>query len=309
VTFSLATVDTSDGERAALMTGGSYYRLDVLAESPVFQSVRRILDAWGRHWPLLERLAAECDAGEARAVRARLQGEIALLAPIKFPNKLVCVGAVYKDHLAEFNLPATRWPKMPIFLRPPTTSIVGPGDTLVPPRTTRQFDWEIELAVVVARRIKDADQATAAAAIAGYCVGLDMTCRDLLDADSPTGVDLVRAKAQDGMAPLGPALMPAAFVHDPQNLRLKLWVNGELKQSGSTANMLFPIAEQLSTISQFITLEPGDVVFTGSPAGSAAKTGAYLKIGDRIRAEIEQVGCLELTVTDSPTAEREQAHG
>jgi 2-keto-4-pentenoate hydratase/2-oxohepta-3-ene-1,7-dioic acid hydratase in catechol pathway len=203
---------------------------------------------------------------------------------------------VYRDHLLEFNLPAERWKNMPIFLRAPTTSIVGPGRTLVIPATTTQFDWEIELAVVVSRRLKSADLDTAAAAIAGYSVGLDMTCRDLLDRDSPTGVDLVRAKAQDGMAPVGPFIRPAAFVRDVQNLRLQLYVNGEIKQNGCTADMLYSVPEQLSTISRYITLEPGDIIFTGSPAGSGASIGQYLHPGDQIRAEIEGVGRLDVEV-------------
>ena len=302
--FALATLETSDGDRAALVIDGAYFRIDQLSGATEFVSVRQILDHWDRHWPLLQALASTCRAGGQEAVAARVEGQPRLTAPIKYPNKLVCVGAVYSDHLAEFGLPPTRWPKMPIFLRPPTTSIVGPGDTLVPPRSTQQFDWEIELAVVIGRRITDVDQDTAATAIAGYSVGLDMTCRDLLDRDSPTGVDLVRAKAQDGMAPLGPVVTPAAFVSDPRSLSLKLWVNDELKQNGTTANMLFSIPEQISTISQFITLEPGDVVFTGSPAGSAAKTGRYLKPGDRIRAEIEQVGRLEINVIERAPAAR-----
>jgi len=123
-----------------------------------------------------------------------------------------------------------------------------------------------------------------------------MTCRDLLDKGSPGGVDLVRAKAQDGMAPVGPHIRPAAFVRDPQNLRLRLYVNDEIKQDGSTSNMLYSIAEQLSTISRFVTLEPGDIVFTGSPAGSGASIGQFLNPGDRIRAEISEVGELAVEI-------------
>jgi 2-keto-4-pentenoate hydratase/2-oxohepta-3-ene-1,7-dioic acid hydratase in catechol pathway len=300
--FALATLETPDGERAALSLDGAYFRLDQLEGASDLTSVRALLDRWPDVWPRLEALAARCraDAPEVRA--ARQSPSPHLVAPIKYPNKLVCVGAVYSDHLMEFGLPPTRWPKMPIFLRPPTTSIVGPGPSLVIPRTTQEFDWEIELAVVIGQRIKEVDENTARAAIAGYSVGLDMTCRDLLDRDAPAGVDLVRAKAQDGMAPMGPVVTPAAFVPDPQALKLRLWVNDELKQDGTTANMLFSVYEQISTISQFITLEPGDVVFTGSPAGSAATTGRYLRPNDTIRAEIEGVGVLEVSVQDRQDA-------
>jgi 2-keto-4-pentenoate hydratase/2-oxohepta-3-ene-1,7-dioic acid hydratase in catechol pathway len=298
VNFALANLNTESGERAALAIDGAYFRLDQ-ASSGHSMSVRAILDEWERVYPRLLATADQC-ASEGNRSRAFVSATDAeLLTPVRFPNKLVCVGGVYRDHLLEFNLPAERWKNMPIFLRAPTTSIVGPGRTLVMPATTNQFDWEIELAVIVARRLKNADVDTAAAAIAGYSVGLDMTCRDLLDRDSPTGVDLVRAKAQDGMAPVGPFLRPAAFVQDVHNLRLRLFVNGEIKQDGCTADMLYSVPEQLGTISRYITLEPGDIVFTGSPAGSGASIGQFLQPGDRIRAEIEAVGCLDVEVVAS----------
>jgi 2-keto-4-pentenoate hydratase/2-oxohepta-3-ene-1,7-dioic acid hydratase in catechol pathway len=295
VNFAIANLSTTNGERAALAIDGKYFRLDFLS-AEWNTSVRAILDDWRHLYPHLVTAAQQC-AREGSKSRAFVNDENArLLTPVKFPNKLVCVGGVYRDHLLEFDLPAERWKNMPIFLRAPTTSIVGPGRTLVIPATTKQFDWEIELAVVVAQRLKDADVGAAQAGIAGYSVGLDMTCRDLLDRDSPTGVDLVRAKAQDGMAPVGPIMRPAEFIKDPQNLRLQLFVNDEIKQNGTTADMLYSIPEQLSIISRYITLEPGDIVFTGSPAGSGASIGQFLHPGDRIRAEIEEVGTLHVEV-------------
>jgi 2-keto-4-pentenoate hydratase/2-oxohepta-3-ene-1,7-dioic acid hydratase in catechol pathway len=295
VNFAIANLRTTNGERAALAIDGKYFRLDFLS-AEWNTSVRAILDDWRHLYPHLVTAAQQC-AREGSKSRAFVNDENArLLTPVKFPNKLVCVGGVYRDHLLEFNLPAERWKNMPIFLRAPTTSIVGPGRTLVIPATTKEFDWEIELAVVVAQRLKDADVGAAQAGIAGYSVGLDMTCRDLLDRDSPTGVDLVRAKAQDGMAPVGPIMRPAEFIKNPQNLRLQLFVNDEIKQNGTTADMLYSIPEQLSIISRYITLEPGDIVFTGSPAGSGASIGQFLHPGDRIRAEIEEVGTLHVEV-------------
>ena len=300
VNFAIANLSTSSGERAALAIDSDYFRLDLIS-SEWNTSVRAILDDWQRFYPTLVCAAQRC-ALEGSKARAFVSGsDVHLLTPVKFPNKLICVGAVYRDHLLEFNLPPERWKNMPMFLRAPTTSIVGPGRTLVIPATTKEFDWEIELAVVVSRRLKNADLQTAQAGIAGYSVGLDMTCRDLLGRDSPTGVDLVRAKAQDGMAPVGPIMRPAEFVTDPQNLRLRLFVNDEIKQNGTTSDMLWSIPEQLSTISQFITLEPGDIVFTGSPAGSGASIGQFLHPGDRIRAEIEQVGTLHVEVMAPPS--------
>jgi 2-keto-4-pentenoate hydratase/2-oxohepta-3-ene-1,7-dioic acid hydratase in catechol pathway len=189
---------------------------------------------------------------------------------------------------------------MPFFFKPPTTTMVGPGRTVVVPTDTSQFDWEIELAVVIGRRLSHATEAEARRAIAGYSVGLDLSARDLTTPpDSPIQVDLARGKCQDTMSPMGPHIRPAAFVPDPQSLRLRLSVNGVVRQDASTSEMLYSIEEQISIISRFVTLEPGDVVFTGSPAGSAKAHGvAFLKAGDEIAAEIEGVGLLEVAVRE-----------
>jgi 2-keto-4-pentenoate hydratase/2-oxohepta-3-ene-1,7-dioic acid hydratase in catechol pathway len=294
--FSLANLDTPDGDRAALRLPEGYFRLDQLAGVGYAFGLRSLMDDWGAAYPALARLAQRCrDMGSAAP------GYVAAAAarpttPIRFPNKLICVGGVYRDHLLEFKLPAERWPKMPIFARPPSTSLVGHGDTVPIPPDTREFDWEIELAVVIGAHLTDGDLASAQAAIAGYAVGIDLTCRDLLDRGSPAGIDLIRAKAQDKMAPLGPVVVPAAFVGDPQTLRMRLYVNGQIKQDGTTADMLYSVYEQVANISRVMSLEPGDVVFTGSCAGSGASIGQYLAPGDRIRAEIDRVGVLEVGI-------------
>ncbi len=296
--FSLGTIGIDGSEYAALFVADRTFRLDRLLPGSPSGGLRALMGDWDGLIARIETLAPRFarDAFPDDALVASPQ----VLTPIRFPNKLVCVGAVYSDHLEQMNLPVERWPTMPIFLRPPSTSIVGPGRTVAIPATTKEFDWEIELAVVIGRTLKDADENEAAAAIAGYSIGIDFSCRDLLDRNSATGVDLVRAKAQDTMGPVGPTIRPAAQVGDPQKLGLKLWINGEQRQDGNTANMLFPIREQLSTISQFITLEPGDIVFTGSPAGSARSADQFLKHGDRVVAEIEKVGRFELELFDAP---------
>jgi 2-keto-4-pentenoate hydratase/2-oxohepta-3-ene-1,7-dioic acid hydratase in catechol pathway len=294
--FSLANLDTPDGDRAALHLPGGYVRLDHLGGADYARGLRGLLDAWDSVFPALRGLAERCRGLDSAAPGFIAAGAARPTTPVRYPNKLVCVGGVYRDHLREFNLPAQRWPKMPIFTRPPTTSLVGPGATVPIPPDTREFDWEIELAVVMGAPLTDGDLDGAAAAIAGYAVGIDLTCRDLLDRGSPTGVDLIRAKAQDNMAPLGPALVPAAFVGDPQALGLRLYVNGEIKQNGTTADMLYSVYEQVAMISRVMSLEPGDVIFTGSCAGSGASIGQYLAPGDHIRAEIERIGILDVRI-------------
>jgi 2-keto-4-pentenoate hydratase/2-oxohepta-3-ene-1,7-dioic acid hydratase in catechol pathway len=296
IPFALATVATEDGDRAAMIVAGHCYRLDRADAGLPAAGVVALLERWDASMATLQHLAGRlANEGEGCAAYVATPR---LLAPIRFPAKLICVGAAYSDHLAQMALPVEKWNPMPMFLRPPTTSIVGPGRTVRIPRMTRQFDWEIELAVVIGRRLNHGDEARARDCIAGYSVGVDFTCRDLLNRGSPAGVDLVRAKAQDTMAPMGPVLMPASFVPDPQQLALRLWVNRELRQSSTTANMLYPVYEQVAVISEFITLEPGDVIFTGSPAGSARSEDEFLKGGDLVRADIESIGVLEVECID-----------
>src|ERR1700736_134210 len=188
--FALANLRTPDGERAAIAVANAFFRLDRSSSKRFACDLRSVLNDWDDAKAELNDLA-QALASEGKDSSAYVSAEDAqLTTPIKYPNKLICVGGVYRDHLREFNLPARRWPKMPMFLRPPTTSIVGPGCAIAIPPSTEQFDWEIELAVVVGKRLTDGDLPSARAAIAGYSVGIDLTCRDLLDRSSTLGVDL-----------------------------------------------------------------------------------------------------------------------
>ncbi len=292
--FAFTTLATPGGDEAAVVVGDRHYLLSVLFPDWRPAGLRAHLDHWDE---VLERTAELLQSSEG-APPQDLEPvmEPHVLSPVRFPNKLVCVGGVYRDHLVQMGLPAQRWPRMPMFLRPPTTSIVGPGRTIRIPSMTTQLDWEIELAVVIGRRLRDASDVEALAGIAGYSVGIDFGCRDLLDRGSPIGVDLVRAKAQDTLAPIGPVVVPARFVKDPQDLKLRLWVNDQQRQDGSTSDMLYPVREQVATVSRYITLEAGDVIFTGSPAGSARHDEEYLKPGDRVVAEIVGIGTLAVEI-------------
>ena len=294
--YTLANIATDDGDRAALVVAGRCYRLDRLSATLPRGGLIELVRDWDASLAALEALTHSLE--RSAAPPGALVERPRLLAPIRFPDKLVCVGATYGDHLLQFGLPAEKWVPMPFFLRPPKTSIVGPGRTVRIPLMTRQFDWEIELAVVIGRRLKGASEIEARDAIAGYSIGIDFTCRDLLNRNSPAGVDLVRAKAQDSMAPLGPVLTPAALIENPHALKLRLLVNDKLRQNSSTSNMLYSVYEQVAIISEFITLEPGDVVFTGSPAGSAMSDDEFLKGGDTVRADIESIGTLEVELID-----------
>lgn len=327
---------TFDGNASAAHTGkkkhpqpaigvnGSYYELASLLTSTAgpspeprqdidpdqFSSTLAIFQNWPSTSWELSLLAGKIASGEVTATPmittindggSAGAGTLALLAPIIYPSKLLAVGANYTGHLAEMGLPVEKWTPMPFFTRPPTTTMVGPGETVVIPESTQQFDWECELAVVVGKRLRHASVAEAAAGIAGYTIGLDMTCRDLVVAGRGLGTDLMRGKAQDTMAPCGPHVVPAEFVGNINDKRVTLDVNGKRMMDASTSEMIYKCDEILSIISQNVTLEPGDVVLTGSPAGTAGAHGnCWLKPGDQIRAEIEDVGVLEVVIKRGP---------
>jgi 2-keto-4-pentenoate hydratase/2-oxohepta-3-ene-1,7-dioic acid hydratase in catechol pathway len=229
-----------------------------------------------------------------------------LLAPLRWPRKVLCAGLNYRRHLREMGgeMPAGRW-KPFFFLKPPTTTVIGPGDPIIirSPEKAR-YDWEAELAVVIGVLGRDIPPEDALAHVAGYCVANDVTARgyhrrQVVPADAFT-YDWFAAKSMDCSLPLGPGITPAFQVPDPQDLRLRLWVNGDLQQDESTSDMVCTVAELVSAASEVVTLEPGDVITTGTPSGVGAGRGVFLRVGDVIRATIDGLGTLENTVIDPP---------
>jgi 2-keto-4-pentenoate hydratase/2-oxohepta-3-ene-1,7-dioic acid hydratase in catechol pathway len=225
-------------------------------------------------------------------------GAVRLEAPIRFPRKVVCAGANYFAHLAEMNVPRPDPVGAPyFFLKPPTTTVIGPDDPIVlPDRPDRQIDWEAELGVVIGRRARDLDEREVRAHIAGYTIVNDVSARERLSrADAvapPFGFDWTSAKAEDTFCPTGPGVTPAWFVDDPQDLRITLSVNGVVKQDSSTADMMNSAFAVVAAASRIMTLEPGDIVATGSPAGVGAPRGEFLQPGDHVVIEIGELGRL-----------------
>ena len=295
--WTLATLHTLGGSKAAIGINGKLFAVDALEPLLTGTSTKEMLQNWESFFARLDELADRVVHHEDLIASGIPASKADLLTPIVYPDGLFAIGGNYSGHLKAMGMRVTKNGSMPFFIRPPRTSLVGPGDTVVIPKTTTQFDWECELAVFVGTTLKDASRQEASAAVAGYAVGLDLSCRDLLKADNDFKVDLARGKAQDTLAPCGPALMPAAFVADVNNLRIKLFVNDEKMMDGSTSEMIYKIDEQLSTISKFMTVEAGSVLFTGSPSGSAAEHGnRWRQPGDRIHAEIENVGALDVSL-------------
>ncbi len=296
--FTLATLKTPVGLKAAIGVQNKFYLIsDLRPESN--STVRDLLTSWPTSFSMLEQLAASIADGAFKNTPTVSKEKTDLATPVIYPDKLMAVGANYTGHLAEMGLPTEKWEPMPFFLRPPTTSLVGPGKTVHIPKSTQQFDWECELAVVVGKCLRHAGKEEAQEAVAGYAIGLDLSCRDLIRTNTALGVDLVRGKAQDTMAPCGPYIVPVQFVPDPYTLQIQLFVNGQKMMDANTSEMIYRIDEQLSIISEYLTIKPGDILFTGSPSGSAEVHGSrFLKPGDTIHAQIEDMGAMDVIVCD-----------
>ena len=250
-------------------------------------------------WPAAEAVLRGLDVDNAPVIEYD-----ALLPPLRWPRKVICAGVNYRKHMREMGgeIPAGWRPFF--FLKAPTTSVIGPRDPIVISDPARaRYDWEAELAVVIGVRGKNIDPERAGFHAAAYSVCNDITARgyhrrDAAPADA-FSYDWFAAKSMEGSLPLGPGLTPAFLVPDPQDLRLRLWVNGELQQDESTADMVCPVAELIAAASEIVTLEPGDVIATGTPSGVGAARGLYLRGGDVVRVTIDGLGTLENTVKEN----------
>jgi 2,4-didehydro-3-deoxy-L-rhamnonate hydrolase len=199
----------------------------------------------------------------------------------------VCVGLNYRDHAEEQGLDL---PPRPLLFAKWQSSLVGPGEPIVLPRSSREVDYEAELGVVIGTQARGLSVNDALEAVAGYVCVNDVTARDVQFSDG----QWTRGKSFDTFCPVGPELVPAAEVADPQALRIRCLVNGEPLQDSSTAHMAFPVAELLAFVSAAITLEPGDLIATGTPAGVGytRTPPRFLAPGDEVTVEIEGVGAL-----------------
>jgi 2-keto-4-pentenoate hydratase/2-oxohepta-3-ene-1,7-dioic acid hydratase in catechol pathway len=225
---------------------------------------------------------------EAAGTLPALDADLRVGPPLGRIGKIVCIGLNYHDHAKETGSPI---PKEPIlFMKAPDT-VVGPEDTVLVPRGSEKTDWEVELAVVIGRELRYAASAEEAlAAVAGYAVAHDVSERAF---QIERGGQWDKGKNCETFNPLGPWLVTADEVPDPQTLGLRLWVNGELKQNGDTADQIFPVAEVVRYLSQFMTLYPGDVINTGTPAGVALghpDPKPFLRAGDVVELEIDGLG-------------------
>ena len=212
---------------------------------------------------------------------------LTLLAPIR-PGKLIGIGLNFRDHAAETG---AELPAEPLLFAKQASAVTGPAGMVVRPFWTDRLDYEGELAVVIGREARDVPAERALDHVFGYAAMNDITARDRQAAEP----QWVRAKGGDGFAPFGPWITTADEVADPQALGIRTWVNGDLRQDGTTSEMVFGVAELIAWISASFTLEPGDVITTGTPAGvgHGMRPQVYLQPGDRVRVEVDGLGALE----------------
>ncbi|MBL5975080.1 MAG: FAA hydrolase family protein [Candidatus Leucobacter sulfamidivorax] len=243
-------------------------------------SMRRLLEE-------LPERRAEITAAEGE--RSPL-AEVRLEAPIDDPQKYLAIGMNYREHAEEARLAGIPVPEHQIWFNKQVSCIAGPFDDIVKPAVSDALDYEIELGVVIGERCRDVPAERAHEVIAGYLVANDVSVRDWLQQRSPT---FTLGKSFDTHGPIGPWITTADEVPDPEALLMTLTVDGEVRQSHRTDDMIHGIAAQIAELTTVMTLMPGDLIATGTPSGIGAPTGAFLKPGHIVRAEIEGLGAIE----------------
>lgn len=247
----------------------------------------------------IERGAPALD--EARRIAAVSAGvplaSVTLRAPIETPRRnVVCVGLNYSEHVAESrSVVGADLPEHPVFFSKPPSTIIGPGGEIPwHPHVTASVDWEVELAVIIARHCRDVDEASALDCVFGYTVANDVTARDLQQRHQ----QWYKGKGLDGFCPLGPSILTRDEIADPQSLDISLRVNGAVKQRSNTRHMIFSVARLIAAWSAGMTLFPGDILLTGTPSGVGIGRNPpeFLAPGDAVEAEVEAIGVLRNTV-------------
>jgi 2-keto-4-pentenoate hydratase/2-oxohepta-3-ene-1,7-dioic acid hydratase in catechol pathway len=301
--YRLATYKSGEGPRAGLVVGEEVFDAAKLTGKPVYATVVGILEDWKSAEGALRKAATV--AAKSRAKRQPLK-KTKLLAPVRFPSTIYCAGANYADHAAAMAAREGNPPPLdphqqglkPWHFLKASRTIADPGATIKISGYAKAMDWEIELAAVIGRPAKDVPKERALAYVAGYMASNDLSARDRgrrpgVSDTSFFKMDWTKHKTFEGSCPIGPWIVPASDIADPQNLGLKLWVNGELKQDSNTGKMLFTLAEQIEQLSINMTLYPGDLILTGTPSGTGAESGTFLNAGDVVKIWIEKIGEIE----------------
>ena len=305
MSYRLLSYVSKGQPRAGLLVNEAVYDLAAATRNAAWSSVLAVLNDWPKA------KAALAKAAKATRAKGLPLAKTKLLAPILYPGNIYCAGANYKDHVAEMDRAQGREPGPTMkdrgekpwhFVKTSKSSVVGPGAKVKLPAFSKAVDWEVELAAVIGQRAKDVSVDKALDCVAGYTIANDLSARDVMRREgnpptSPFHYDWVSQKCFDGACPLGPWIVPASEIRDPHNLGIKLWIGDELMQDSNTGQMIFDTAEQIAMLSSRVTLQPGDLVLTGTPAGVGMGRKRFLQPGERLRLWIEGIGELTHSMT------------
>lgn len=303
--YAIATYEQGGVTRPALVLDKVLYDLaevnkagDNLLAAASVVSVTALLAAWEQQSAAVSRLAAAVPALLAAGKIKPLDAAAYRLAVPFTPGRIFATASNFYDHAAEMGTElAPRSESSPYCFMKAETSVTATDTNVVMPRDTEKLDWEVELGVIIGRRCKDVSVADAYDMIAGYTVFNDISARDLnRRSDYPFKHDWFRGKSFDTFGPMGPWFVPRDCISEPQKLRMQLQVNGDMMQDGTGEAMIFNIAEQIAYLSSILTLQPGDMIATGTPDGVGMGRGVYLKPGDEMIASIEAIGSIRNTV-------------
>jgi len=305
--YKLLSYQSGRTARAGVLVADAMFDAAKVTGVAGHASVLGVLDDWSRARRLLGQAAKRLEAGRARGIPLK---RVKLLAPVLYPGNIYCAGANYTDHMAEMARAQGQAPgpnmkelgeKPWHFVKSSKSSVVGPGARVKLPVYSQMVDWEVELAAVIGRAARDVSVEKALDYVAGYTIANDLSARDVMRRDknpatSPFHYDWLSQKCFDGACPLGPWIVPASDIPYPQNLALKLWVNDTMMQDSHTGRMIFSTAEQIAMLSSRVTLYPGDLILTGTPAGVGMPRRMFLKAGDTVKLWIEGIGELSHTM-------------
>jgi len=278
--MKLATYDDG-GLKIGIVAG------DTIIDSGFAGTMIEAIERWDE---LRGAFEAKLAAGGGKPLTA-----VKLCAPVQRPGKIWAIGLNYADHIAESNMGT---PERQVWFTKALTSINGPSDPILIARGTMTTDYEVELVAVIGKRAKHVSAADAKDYVFGYCVGNDVTERMWQHASPQWSL----GKSFDTHAPIGPWITTADELGDPHSLGVRCLVNGELRQNSNTANLVFDLWQQIEHLSVGMTLEPGDIIFTGTPGGvgAAMDPRQFLKAGDVVRCEIDQLGAIEASMAQEP---------
>jgi 2,4-diketo-3-deoxy-L-fuconate hydrolase len=279
---------------------------------PFLADMLSLLDAGNKGLSAAKNAAAAAaeklgDAPKPDGKTSHLLSRVKLKAPVPNPRKIFCLAGNYQDHIEEGGgKMAVQDKETPrVFMKPPTSTVISPGDSILIPPIARSIDWEGELAVVMGRNAKGVKAKDALKYVAGYTVMNDVSERDLLIKNRTESrpqdkwFDWLNGKWLDTFAPQGPWIVTKDDIPDPQVLDISTYINGERKQHNNTGQMLYKVAQVIEYISAIITLEPGDLISTGTVSGVGSTTGTFLQPGDKVEIEISQIGVLRNKVAAS----------